>query len=51
MNAVNIVVKQGSNEHRIEGVETWWYEGIDLRVRFPDEEIETFPGGDVMEMF
>jgi hypothetical protein len=48
---VNIVVLQGDNEHRIENVETWWYDDLDLVIRFPDEETATYPGGNVMERF
>lgn len=51
MNPINVVILQGGNQHRIEGVETWWYEGIDLVLRFPNEETTTYTGGNVMGRF
>lgn len=47
----NIVVRYRGGDHEIEDVETWWYEGIDLHIRFPNQKTATYPGGNVMERF
>nr|BDD45084.1 hypothetical protein 16 [bacterium] len=48
MTPINVIVQQGDDQHEVEGVETWWYEGINLHVRLATKDVETFPGGNVM---
>lgn len=51
MSPINIVVLHESEEVPVEGVKTWWYDKLDLKVEYASGETATFPGGNVIRRF
>ncbi|MFC7199540.1 hypothetical protein [Halospeciosus flavus] len=45
----SVVIVQGGEEIERHDVETWWYDKATLNIRYPNGEVEEFPGGNVMK--
>jgi len=51
MTPINVVVLHDREEVEVEGVETWWYDELDLVLRFPSGETKTYSGANVIGRF
>jgi len=48
-NPRTITVMKDGETVTAENVETWWYNDLDLYIQFTTDQVETIPGGIVVE--